>query len=68
MTQEFLFENGIVTEEEFAEHEMELCQIFDANWFQCDWCAWTMPLEEQGDRDWGGDRVCKDCEENYEAY
>ena len=54
-------ENGDLTQEEVQLNEMAIANLFDADWFTCDTCGWTMPMSEMADNDnW----QCTDCEED----
>ena len=55
----WLVDNGVMTQEEYDTYEDKLCYVFDMNWFQCNSCGWTMPMEDMaGNDNW----ECGDCE------
>ena len=58
-------ENGEIDREDWLANEYEICALFDAYWFTCEGCAWTLPLSNQ-DADYGNWH-CRDCvsEGNY---
>jgi hypothetical protein len=51
-------ENGIITRNDFDDNELEVCGIFDNDWFTCLGCDWILPIEDQDER---GEWHCKQC-------
>lgn len=52
-------EEGEITQEDWDLNELAICNLFDENWFMCDGCGWTLPIEEEC-----GDWRCNDCQED----
>ena len=51
-------EDGNILQEEFQLNEATICFIFDADFFTCSACAWTLPIYDMADdNDW----QCEDC-------
>ena len=53
-----MIDEGVITQEEYNAHEMEIHAIIDSGFFTCEGCSWTMPISEQDER---GEWHCKQC-------
>jgi hypothetical protein len=63
---DMMIEEGVITPEEFADNELQICGIVDAEFFTCEGCAWTMPISEQDERGGWHCRECMDEEHGYD--
>jgi hypothetical protein len=57
---EVWIDDGVITTEEYHDHEGAICALFDANWFTCEGCGWTLPIEEMAES--GDGWHCEDCD------
>lgn len=53
-------DDGFITEQEFRENELEICDMIDNHIFECSGCGWTLPVSETGE-DQNGELRCGDC-------
>jgi len=56
-------DDGEVTEEEAIHHEMLICNVFDADWFTCTRCSWTLPMSDMADDEEMDEWYCHDCKD-----
>lgn len=59
-----LIDEGLFTEEEFHDNELEILSIVDDSCFECVCCGWTLETSMLSDREFS-ELVCEDCEDEY---
>lgn len=54
-------DDGEITQQEWVDNEMAICDFFDTHWFYCTQCGWTLPISEAGQDTESGELACRDC-------
>lgn len=62
---EDLIEEGVVTQEWWNKHEIDVCLVVDNITFHCVCCGWWCEVGDYAEIDTNGEEVCSSCEDDY---